>query len=270
MSIGAGGAGGQGVSPWAGHRAMVWTLIMLWLGLAALELGKGLYFNGSETPILLFTLYGIYLYLPWLLLSLVLAYVALASAHMPVMSRQFLALHVPIACLFGLLHIALLSSAYWLFWPDRVTRVSVGFVYGEQALKWFHFELLAYFLILGAWRRRLGQPSERSALARTSEALTLATEQGVIRLDPEAIDCLFADDNYVIIHAGNRQHRVRCTLKQLQQKLDGSQFQQAHRSAIVNLARVHELGTSRLILHNGSKVPVSRRRYRQLLLALQK
>jgi len=61
---------------------------------------------------------------------------------------------------------------------------------------------------------------------------------------------------------------IRESLSSLDERLDSARFLRVHRSAIVNLERIRELrndgGESVLVLRNGVRVPVSRRRREQV------
>ena len=75
------------------------------------------------------------------------------------------------------------------------------------------------------------------------------------------IDWVQSASNYVLLHCGGKDYPMRQTLKGLSEQLDPSQFQRAHRTAIVNMARVDcfvEQGESVLQLRSGDKVPVSK------------
>jgi two-component system LytT family response regulator len=84
----------------------------------------------------------------------------------------------------------------------------------------------------------------------------------------DEIDWIEADDYYAAIHARRGRHLIRESLASLEQRLDRDRFVRAHRSAIVNIDRVRELrderGETILLLHNGVRVPVSRRRRAQV------
>lgn len=233
-----------------------------------MEIGKGFYFNGLATPLLQYLVFGCYLYFPWFVISIVCGTLASRTLGFPIFHHRSLRLHLPVAIIFAVFHVLLLTSAYWIFWPERVSQVSFQFVLGEQALKWAHFEVLAYFILLLVWRRQLAQgtASEDQDYGRTTgKQLALVTDSGVVKLDQEQVHWLLADDNYVIVHTSDRKLRVRSTLKEMLRQLQADHFQQAHRSAIVNMNKVREIGSQRLVLDSGCRVPVSRRRHRQLL-----
>lgn len=94
--------------------------------------------------------------------------------------------------------------------------------------------------------------------------LVIHTSNGELILDADEIDWIEADDYYAAIHARGRRHLMRQSLAHLEKRLDASRFVRAHRGAIVNLHRVRELranaGDAVLVLRDGTRVPVSRRR----------
>ena len=80
-----------------------------------------------------------------------------------------------------------------------------------------------------------------------------------------------AEDYYVLLHTARGRHLVRVSMASLEAELDPAVFVRAHRAAIVNLAAVRELTTRDeccLRLTDGTRVPVSRSRRRQVEAAL--
>ncbi|HEV8582911.1 MAG TPA: LytTR family DNA-binding domain-containing protein [Thermoanaerobaculia bacterium] len=109
---------------------------------------------------------------------------------------------------------------------------------------------------------------ERAA-PRIRQRVRVPTSAGELVLETEEIDWIEADDYYAAIHARGRRHLLREPLASLEQRLDGARFVRVHRSAIVNIDRVRELrsepaGETVLVLRDGSRVPVSRRRREQV------
>ena len=99
--------------------------------------------------------------------------------------------------------------------------------------------------------------------------LVVPTASGDLVLDVEEIDWIQAEDYYAAVHARGRRHLIRESLTSLEQRLDPNQFVRVHRSAIVRLDRVREMrspaaGESVLVLRDGTRVPVSRRRREQV------
>ena len=84
------------------------------------------------------------------------------------------------------------------------------------------------------------------------------------------VDWIEADGNYMVLHVGEAQHRLRASLAGLSVGLDPKQFVRIHRSVIVNVERIREVqpwfgGDYIAILRTGAKLRVSRLRAPQLL-----
>ena len=76
-----------------------------------------------------------------------------------------------------------------------------------------------------------------------------------------------AEDYYVLVHTRHGRHMVRATLASFEERFDPQQFVRVHRAAIVNVhdvREVHDAGGLLLVLSDGSQVPVSRSRRRQV------
>jgi two-component system, LytTR family, response regulator len=76
-----------------------------------------------------------------------------------------------------------------------------------------------------------------------------------------------AEDYYVLVHTRQGRHMVRATLASFEERLDPQRFVRVHRAAIVNVQEVrevHDAGGLLLVLSDGSQVPVSRSRRRQV------
>lgn len=99
--------------------------------------------------------------------------------------------------------------------------------------------------------------------------LVIPTSTGEMLLEAHEIDWIEADDYYAAIHARGRRHLMRQSLAVLERRLDPNQFVRAHRGAIVNIDRVREMradaGETVLVLRDGTRVPVSRRRREQVV-----
>jgi len=105
-----------------------------------------------------------------------------------------------------------------------------------------------------------------------AQRLTVRDGERFRFVELQDIDWLEASGNYVRLHRGSDDLRVRSTLKGLLLRLDPSRFVRIHRSAVVNLGRVKEVqpwfgGDCLVILNNGEQLRVSRT-YREGLLAL--
>ncbi|HEY2092290.1 MAG TPA: response regulator [Thermoanaerobaculia bacterium] len=101
---------------------------------------------------------------------------------------------------------------------------------------------------------RSGQPLDR-ILVRRGETLTF-----IRALD---IDWVESIGNYVGIHAGTDKFVHRGTLSAFESRLDSRKFVRIHRGALVQIDRIREIqtlfGRGRVILRNGTELPLSRR-----------
>lgn len=69
--------------------------------------------------------------------------------------------------------------------------------------------------------------------------------------------------NYVRLHVGAEEHRLRIRLSDMEQQLDSSRFARIHRTVIVNVGQVAEIqpwfsGDAVVILRDGTKLRLSR------------
>ncbi|MDR9414722.1 MAG: LytTR family DNA-binding domain-containing protein [Gracilimonas sp.] len=77
------------------------------------------------------------------------------------------------------------------------------------------------------------------------------------------IHWLESDGNYVRIYSNGQKYLLRATLKGLLQKLDNTEFQQIHRSTVVNIEFIQKIkktmyGEFIVILKNGEELKMSR------------
>jgi two-component system LytT family response regulator len=80
----------------------------------------------------------------------------------------------------------------------------------------------------------------------------------------EKIDWIKSAGNYVEVYVGENCHLLRETMHNMEKRLLSHSFARSHRQIIVNLARVKDIryqghGNAQVILHNGKKLPLSRR-----------
>jgi two-component system, LytTR family, response regulator len=118
------------------------------------------------------------------------------------------------------------------------------------------------------------RPAAVPASPRACVRIIVPTATGDLVLDAGEIDWIGADDYYAAVYARGRRHLIRESLSSFEARLDPVSFVRVHRSAIVNLDRVRELraepsGESVVVLRDGTRVPVSRRRREQVSEALR-
>ena len=171
--------------------------------------------------------------------------------------------------------------------PELVTAVIFVTAYDQHALKAFDVNALDYLLkpfkparfkeTVQRARERLGakakevpsvqaflellgrQPAAAAYLSR----LSVKTDDRILFLKTEQIDCIESAGNYVVVLVGKETHILRDTLNALEVKLNPERFLRISRSAIVNLDRVKELqphfkGEHVVILHSGKRLTMTR------------
>jgi len=124
---------------------------------------------------------------------------------------------------------------------------------------------------LGELLAAQGVPSPADSIAPSRRVL-LQSGNSELVLDAAEIDWVSADDYYAAVHAHGRRFLIRESLESLEQRLDPQIFVRVHRSAVVNLARVRQVqaNPARLVLSDGTRVPISRRRRAEVLESLRR
>jgi two-component system LytT family response regulator len=92
------------------------------------------------------------------------------------------------------------------------------------------------------------------------ERLVVPIATGELVIPVTDIDWIGADDYYACLHVGAKSHLLRESLTSLETRLDPGRFARVHRSAIVQMDRIRELRGDELVLRDGMRVAVSRRR----------
>lgn len=172
---------------------------------------------------------------------------------------------------------------------ERMPAVIFVTAHDEFAVRAFETQALDYLV------KPLGEARFRAAISRLRErirmkdAVALAgrlrallesgaggriaipTEAGQLLIETDEIDWIEAEDYYAGIHAGEKHLRIRESLTALESRLDPTRFVRIHRSAIVRLDQVRELKSgasdeseATVVLRDGTRLPVSRRRLGQL------
>jgi two-component system LytT family response regulator len=84
-------------------------------------------------------------------------------------------------------------------------------------------------------RRRLAERRQRA------ERIVVRDRGRAIFLEPDDIDWIAAEGDYVRIQSGGRGHLLRETMTAMEKRLDPTCFARIHRSAIVNVERVTQI-----------------------------
>jgi two-component system LytT family response regulator len=180
---------------------------------------------------------------------------------------------------------------------DKKSLPAIIFVtaYDEFAVRAFDAQALDYLVkplqesrfaqALDRMRQRLqsaeavDQSRKLSALLAEREKkhsplrILVPTSTGDLVIDVDEIDWIEAEDYYAAIHSHRGRYLIRESLASLEDRLDSSHFVRVHRSAIVNIHQVRELRSDTaetlLLLRDGSRVTVSRRRREKVSRMLQ-
>ena len=122
-------------------------------------------------------------------------------------------------------------------------------------------------------------PARAAAAAGTQplppSRLVIPTATSEVVLDVAEIDWIQAEDYYAAVHALGKRYLLRESLSSLEARLDGARFVRVHRSAIVSVDRIRELRATGLgawvvVLRDGTRVPVSRRRRERVAEVIRK
>lgn len=113
------------------------------------------------------------------------------------------------------------------------------------------------------------------AEARYVERLVIKNGGRVFFLETGEVNWIEAEGNYVRLHTDKKAHLLRETISSLEEQLDPKKFLRVHRSTIVRIDSIRELqpwfhGEYHIILHNGTKLTLSRNYREQLQTVLGK
>jgi len=103
----------------------------------------------------------------------------------------------------------------------------------------------------------------RQVRSISEERLIVKLAGRILFLELSKIDWIGADANYVVIHAGSQEYRMREPITRTSKRLSGYNFSRIHRSVIVNVTRIKEVepcnsGEYMVRLKNGKELPCSR------------
>ncbi len=179
-----------------------------------------------------------------------------------------------VACVtVALLHIGIITTTLAILKPHVFSELGYSDRYAYVLIRLFYFECLTYVAVLGLSYGFEHYVNKVVAASNEERAYTsqLPVKMGnsTVLLKASQIDWLQAADNYVNIYAGMQSFLIREKLHVLEHKLDPKVFQRIHRSIIVNISQVKEIGRGRngshsIQLQNGKTLPVSRRRWERV------
>jgi len=169
---------------------------------------------------------------------------------------------------------------------ERLPLVVFVTAFDQHAIRAFEVHALDYLLkpfeydrLRQAVRRARTELARGSSAACQARLLTLLEELRpggqswnrlavrdagrIVFIQPDEIDWIEAEGNYVRLHVGRNSHLLRETMSSTEARLASKRFLRVSRSTIVNLERVKEWqplfhGDSVLILRDGTRLTVSR------------
>jgi two-component system LytT family response regulator len=159
--------------------------------------------------------------------------------------------------------------------PERMPAVVFLTAYDEFALRAFEAQALDYLVKpvsearFAATMKRLVRQLRASTSQPPDQRLVVTTARGVTALSLRDIEWIEAEDNYARIWTSEgRSYLLRESLRELERRIRAHGFLRAHRQALVRVAAVRELRSTRLgttvaVLSSGATVTVSRRRRAQ-------
>ncbi len=159
---------------------------------------------------------------------------------------------------------------FGLWWPN------FGYEYLKDVRS--YFSIIAMLALYRLWLLRL--QGEARLLVAPEEGPPVEPverpERFLVRklgkeflINAREIEWLQASGNYVNLHVRGRDYPLRTTMATIEERLDPARFVRVHRSYFINLDYLAEIepldtGDARLQLHDGMKIPCSRR-YRTAL-----
>lgn len=179
--------------------------------------------------------------------------------------------------------------------PDRMPDTVFITAYDQYAVEAFHVAALDYLVkpfsderfdetmerVIARWRsasaagrgdamRDLMSAWDGMGWAAGSQRFTIKVGETLKVHHLDEIDWIQADNYYSKVHVGGRGHLVRQSLANFEKELPPRRFVRVHRGAIVNIERIDSiepmtLGDAELVLVDGTRIRVSRRRRDALL-----
>ncbi len=124
-------------------------------------------------------------------------------------------------------------------------------------------------------RRILALLEALKAESKYVERLVIKNGGRVFFLEAGEVNWIEAEGNYVRLHTDKKAHLLRETISSLEEQLDPKKFLRVHRSTIVRIDSIRELqpwfhGEYHIILHDGTKLTLSRNYREQLQTVLGK
>ncbi|MCL1630585.1 LytTR family DNA-binding domain-containing protein [Sporolactobacillus sp. CPB3-1] len=146
-------------------------------------------------------------------------------------------------------------------------QLAIIFITGYSEFMDEGYEVSAlHYLMKPVQKEKLIPVLERASQKKEKKIKTLLIEQDgeTVRLNQENILCLEAFAHTIDVTTSEQNYQVKASIDRLERQLDPYLFVRPHRSYLVGLAYISQLGKTELTLDNGKNIPVSRRRYQEV------
>jgi two-component system LytT family response regulator len=135
-------------------------------------------------------------------------------------------------------------------------------------------EARRFSALLAAIGGTVAEEASQPAPSRYAERLVVRNGDRSYPVQVHDIRWVQSDGNYVDLFTANGRHTLRETLQELERRLDPARFVRVHRRVIVAIDQIKELqpwfaGDQVLILHDGTKLRVSRTRREAVVARLE-
>jgi two-component system LytT family response regulator len=157
----------------------------------------------------------------------------------------------------------------YLLKPFDDARFEKALRQAKQQVEQRDIKDLSHRLIALLAGRDAATTTEHPAKTDYLTRLLIKSSGRVSFLKTEDVDWIGAEDYYIKLHVGRKNHLLRETMNEMEAKLDPSKFVRVHRSSIVNVDRIRELqqhfnGEYVVVLKDGTELKLSRSRREQL------
>lgn len=110
--------------------------------------------------------------------------------------------------------------------------------------------------------------SEQSESFILSDSVFVRHNNTMVKVNIDDIQYVEAERNYCRIHSKNREYLLVMTLKDMDKKLPPKHFLRVHRSFIINISKINEVGNTHIVIEKKA-IPISKSLKEELLKRLQ-
>lgn len=242
--------------------------LLVWTAFILFELCQDWYFQPElfQNPGFILRQLGLLctVYYSWLVMTFLIGFSQYKERASKASGKAKWLKHLLIAVLVAVGHLLLTLLCLRVFLPNGA-NIDLQTVWMELVFKWFIIEVIIYFAVVWYWERIL---VAANAIQSDQNELLIKTTEGILKCQPQQVDWVLAEGNYISIQCMGKVHKARSTLSAMQNNL-GPGFYRAHRSVLVNDKQIHQILDNRIVLKDGKKLPISQNKRAQLLKTLQ-